>query len=124
MADEDTAEIDQHPELLVGDFERNEGMPRMLRIQVTGCVMTCRGPVREGANGNAALARPRLTSNAGKFGEVVDDGFAGMDMVIDCRNASLWAFTAEDRHSCENLSRWSEDLLGAIGMKLGFLLLQ
>ncbi len=45
-----------------------------------------------------------LTSDAGELGQVIDDGLAGMDMIIDGRDASLFTFTAQDRHSGEDLS--------------------
>lgn len=38
VTDEHAAEVDEHAQLLVSDFERNEGMPRVLRVEIASCV--------------------------------------------------------------------------------------
>lgn len=123
VPDEDATEVDQQSQFLVSDLERNERVPRVLRVEIAGCAIreqigsghkaiACRGGVAE------------LTSDTGELGQVVDDGLAGVDMIIDGRDASLFTFTAQDRHSCKDLSRGSEHLLGTVRVELGFLLLK
>lgn len=39
MPDEDAAEVDQQSQFLVSDLERNERVPRVLRIKVASCAV-------------------------------------------------------------------------------------
>lgn len=122
MADKDATEIDEHPQLLVRDLERDQRVARMLRIEVSGCATqrTCVSVVLTNAIGTPS----GLTSNARELGEVIHDRFARVDVVVDEGNPRLDALAAKNRHAREDLSRRSEDLLRPVRVEVGFLLLQ
>jgi hypothetical protein len=119
MTDEDAAEVDKHTQLLIGDLERNEGMPRVHRVEVSSCEKGNR--VSRGREGKKGKER---TSDAGELGKVVDDRLASMYMVVDERNTSLGAFSSQHRYSRQGHPRRSKHLLRSVRMELGLFLLE
>lgn len=99
VADEDAAEIDEEAELLVGDLERDEGVPTEERVEVA-------------------------SADARVLGQEVDDGLACVDVVVDERDACVHAVAAEDGHTREGHARRSEDILRPVGSVLDVFLLQ
>ena len=115
VADEDAAEVDQQPQLLVCDLERYEGMSGNGRVEVTSCAQARQ------YDGSKTRANCR-TSDARELGEVVDDGVARVDVVVNERDARVGPLASQDGHAGERHAARADDLLRPVRVKLGFLL--
>lgn len=93
MSDESAALIDEEPQLFVGNLERDERVLRDVRVKVSGV-------------------------DAGEVGQVVDDGLARVDVVVEERLLLLLACSAQARDSSERQSRWTDDLARSVGPEL------
>lgn len=99
VPDEDDAHVEQEPEFLVGDFERDERVGRARGVEVAGV-------------------------HAGPFGEVVDDGLGDGDVVIDEGEAFVFAAAAEDGDAGEAETGGAHDFPVAGGGDFDFFLLE
>lgn len=112
MPDEDAAEIEKESQLFVSDLERDEGVLRDVRVEVA---VWQRAMVSSARRSLAEKIDPRLTVDAREVGQVVDDWFARMDVVVDERYLLRRAGPSKDGHASERESGWPDHLLGSVG---------
>ena len=98
VPDEDAAEVKEEPELLVGDFQRNQVVRGVEAVEVAFV-------------------------HAGPFGEIVDDRLGDGDVVVDEREAFINAAAAEDGNTSEAEARRTDDFAVTVGFDLDLFLL-
>lgn len=62
------------------------------------------------------------TFDARKLGEIINNDFARMDMIVNKRNAFFRAIPSQDRDTCKTEASRANDTLRTIGPELYFLL--
>ena len=101
VPEEGTAEVQQQPEFLVRDLQRDDIVPRGARVEVA-------------------------VDNAGIGSEVVDDGLGGADVVVDERGAWLesrkegWGGAADDRDARQGVDGGANGFAVAVRVYLDF----
>ena len=99
VADEDDAEVEQEPEFLVRDFERDEVVGGEAGVEVVGV-------------------------DAGVLGQEVDDGLADGDVVVYEGEAFVFAGAAEDGDAGETKPFGPDGLARSVGFDFDFFFLE
>lgn len=95
VADKPAAEVEQDPEALIGNFERDETVVACAWVEIPG-------------------------EDARVLVQVVNDGLADLDPVVDACEAFVFALAADNRHTAEGVEIGPDDFSNAVRLHFYF----